>query len=111
MIKVIVLIKKRDDMTQEEFARYWEEQHGPLVRRVFPGVERYVQVHLTGPPRGDGPQFDGVAEVWYKDQQAWRAGVEFYMSDDGKVIRDDERKFIDVSKMIVLVGEEKVIKP
>ena len=111
MVKVIALLKKRDGMTQEEFSRYWEEQHGPLVRRVFPEVERYVQNHLVDPPRGEGPQIDGVAEVWYKDQQAWRAAVDFYTSEEGRVIRDDERKFIDVSRMIVLVSEEKVIKP
>lgn len=110
MLKVITLLKKKDNMTQEEFSRYWEEQHGPLVARVSPDVRRYVQNHLLRPPRDEEPQINGVAESWYDDLEAWRAAVDFYLSDDGKVIRDDQEKFIDDSEMVVLVCEEKVIK-
>ncbi len=97
-------------MTQAEFSRYWEEEHGPLIAGVFPGVKRYVQNHPVRLPRGDKLQINGVAEVWYDDLEAWQAAVDFYLSEDGKVVRDDEEKFIDKKRMVFLVVEEKAIK-
>jgi len=110
MVKAIALLKRKDGITQEEFSRYWEEKHGPLIEKWFPGVKRYVQNHAVRLPGGGEPQIDGVVEMWFDDLQSWRAATNFYQSDEGKVIRDDEEKFIVRSKMIFFVAEEKVIK-
>ena len=56
------------------------------------------------------PKIDGVAEIWYNDLDSWRVAADFYLSNEGKVIRNDEKKFIDTSKMITFVAEEKVIQ-
>ena len=45
MVKLVYCVRKRDDVSTEEFSRYWLDQHGPLVRSVrdrFP-MARYVQ--------------------------------------------------------------------
>ena len=110
MVKLIGLLKRKDGITQEEFSQYWEEKHAPLIVKLFPEMKRYVQNHAVKLPGGGEPPFDGVSEVWYDDLQSCQTAAKFWQSDEGKVIRDDEEKFIDRSKMVFLVAEEKVIK-
>ena len=110
MVKVIALLKRKQGMTREDFTRYWREKHGPLVARVFPGVRRYVQNHAARLPGRGEPQIDGVAELWFDSLESWRTAADFIQGDQGKVIREDEEKFLDRSRMVSFVAEEKVIK-
>ena len=110
MVKVIVMLKKKDGLTQEEFLRYWEQEHGPLVMKLLPGVKRYVQNHAVRPALGRELQIDGIVELWFEDTESSRAAADFIKSDEGKAIRDDEDKFLDRSKMVFFTAEEKVIK-
>lgn len=110
MVKLIALVKRKDGMTLEEFSRYWREHHGPLAISMLPGVKRYVQNHAVRLASGGDPQIDGVVELWFDDLEAQRRCAAFWASDEGKPIRDDEERFIDRSKMIFFVAEEKVIK-
>ncbi len=109
-MKVFELMKRKEGLTHEEFVRHWEEQHGPLVARVVPGIRRYLQNHLVRLDSDEEPPFDGVAEVWYEETMTWQKLMDFYFSDAGKVLRDDEERFMDHSKSIALVVQEKVIK-
>lgn len=106
MVKVMTLLKKKAGLTQEEFSQYWKETHGVLVAKTIPGVKRYVQNHVIKLPGGREPSFDGVAELWYENMESWQKSAEWYLSDKGKIIRDDEEKFIDKSKMAFIVVEE-----
>jgi uncharacterized protein (TIGR02118 family) len=109
LIKLIGLINRKKGLSQEEFTRYWEKEHGPLIARVFPGVRRYAQNHPVQLPGGGQPHVDGVVELWFDDLNTFLKSSEFYLGDPGKIIRDDEDKFIDRSKMLFFVSEEKVI--
>ena len=40
MVKVIALLKRKDNLTQEEFSRYWWQKHGVLVAKTVPGLKR-----------------------------------------------------------------------
>lgn len=68
MTKLIVFLTKRDDLTNDEFRRYWRDVHGPLGAKM-PGVRKYIQNHATA----DGAPFDGVAEMWFDDTAAMQA--------------------------------------
>jgi len=107
MVKLIVLIKKNPDLSQEEFSRYWEEVHGPLVMKCIPGMRRYVQNHVLKIP-GSESHFDGVLEIWYDDMESYKASTEFFSSEDGKVVSEDGAKFMDNSKSVFILVEEKV---
>jgi uncharacterized protein (TIGR02118 family) len=109
MVKIITLIKKKEGLSDQEFYSYWEKDHGPLIARIFPGVERYIQNHAVKLPGGGRAKYDGVVEIWYKDMESWRRASDFYQGDEGKVIIDDEAKFIDRDAMVFVVVEEKVI--
>jgi len=49
MIKLVLLFKKREDLTTEAFIRYWRDVHVPLVLRV-PDIKRYVVSSVIGAP-------------------------------------------------------------
>jgi len=110
LTKVIELLYRKPGMTLEEFSRYWHEQHGPLVAQVMPGMIRYVQNHPVRLGTSGEPRVDGVVEVWFENRDAWRAAAAFYASDRGRVLREDEEKFLDTSKTVAFIAEERVIR-
>ena len=109
MVKVFTLIKKKDGLTREEFSKYWEYEHGPLVAKMLPGVSRYIQNHAIQIGGGE-PQYDGVVEMWFDDIDTWKTARDFYTGEAGKSIREDEERFLDRSKMVFIIAEGIVIK-
>ena len=81
--KLVFCVRKRPELSDEEFQTYWHERHGPLVRSFFetgrfPGMLRYVQSHwvqsldgTTQLPDGGTPFYDGHAEHWFADREAY----------------------------------------
>lgn len=108
MLKFITLLNRKPGLTMEEFYQYWEERHGPLAARLMPGIKRYVQNHVVRFPGAEEPPFDGAAEVWYEG--TWDELSAWYSSAAGQELRDDELNFIDTSRWITLIVDEKVIK-
>jgi uncharacterized protein (TIGR02118 family) len=121
MIKLVFTLRRREDMTREEFQRYWREQHAPLVTRHADAlhIRRYVQVHacdtdldeaIAG-PRGSEPRFyDGVAELWWESLEELVAA---FSSDAGRAagqeLLEDEQRFIDLPQSPLWLGEENVV--
>ena len=117
MVMLIFCLRRRRDISEEEFHRYWRDEHGPLVARHASalGIRRYVQVHTVGSPvnaalaasRGTPEGYDGVAELWFDDTDtlARKAG-----SDEGRAaaaeLADDEKRFIDHERSPLFVAEE-----
>ena len=107
MVKLIYVITRKAGLSVEDFQRYWRETHGPIAARI-PGVRRYVQCHAlpelySGP---NAPAYDGAAEVWFDDYRSFTNAVG---SPEVKAAREDERNFIDHSKVFAIVTEEKVV--
>ncbi len=76
----------------------------------MPGVIRYVQNHPVRLGASGEPRVDGVVEVWFDNMDTWRAAVTFYDSDRGRVIREDEENFLDTTKTVAFIAEERVIR-
>ena len=121
MIKLVFSLRRREDMTREEFQRYWREQHAPLVKRHADAlnIRRYVQVHardtdldeaISG-PRGSSPRYyDGVAELWWDsldDLRAASTSAEGLAA--GQALLEDERLFIELASSPIWLGEENVV--
>ena len=108
MIKTIALIKRKPGISREEFARHYEEVHAPLALKYLPTIKRYIRNHVVDMPGIAGPDFDCLSEFWFDSLEDAVKVVEFVQSDAGKVLRDDEQKFMDTSKTISFLVDEKV---
>ena len=107
MIKIIYGITRKQGMSVEEFQRYWRETHGSIAGQL-PGLRRYVQCH-TLPELYAGerpPTYDGAAELWFDDMDAWEMAM---ASPELAAAREDERNFIDHSKVFLIITEEKPV--
>jgi uncharacterized protein (TIGR02118 family) len=107
MVKLIYGITRKPGLSIAEFQRYWRETHAPIAARI-PGVRRYVQCHVL-PELYDGdnaPAYDGGAELWFDDLESMRQAMR---SPEMQAAREDERNFIDHSKVFAIVTEENVV--
>jgi uncharacterized protein (TIGR02118 family) len=107
VVKLIYCITRLPGMSVEDFQRYWRETHAPIAAAI-PGVRRYVQCHtlpeLYG--RESLPSYDGAAELWFDDLDALRAAMR---SPEVEAARADERNFIDHSRVVAFITEEKPV--
>jgi uncharacterized protein (TIGR02118 family) len=117
MIKLVFCLRRQPHLSREEFQRYWREHHAPLVREAAAalGARRYVQVHtLTSPVneglrrgRGGPEEYDGVAELWFDSLDTLAAsGATPEGRAAGRRLLEDERRFIDLERSPLFVGEE-----
>ena len=120
MIKLTFCLRRRPDLSVEEFQRYWRETHAPLVaeRAGVLGIRRYVQVHTADAPglhealrarNGGSPEpFDGVAELWFDSIDAM-AGADEAAQKAAADLLADERNFIDLPNSPMWIAEEHVV--
>ena len=109
MIKVITLLKRKPGLSLDEFYKYWREKHAPVALRDNPQMVKYVQNH--GVILSSGEQaYDGVAETWWPDMDTFRAAAAILQSEAGRAHLEDLERFVDLSQMVSIVTEEKVIK-
>jgi uncharacterized protein (TIGR02118 family) len=62
------------EKSAQEAGDYWTNEHGPLTLEAG-GFTRYVQNHTLEfftPVSAEKPGFDGLAEHWFTDPQAYR---------------------------------------
>jgi uncharacterized protein (TIGR02118 family) len=120
MVKLVYCIRRREDVSPEEFRRYWLEEHGPLMRSVAGaiGAARYVQSHTVAPElnailresRGSAEPYDGITEVWWESLVALQASMQTPESQDAQWrLLEDESAFIDVARSAVFMTEEHAI--
>jgi len=108
MIKVISLIFKKPDLTDEDFSGYWKEKHGPLAGKVIPGLRKYTQNHFLKLP-GLKYQGNGLVELWFDDLEGVKKYLAWRQSEAARPLLDDEEKFIDRSKTVRYVVEEHIV--
>lgn len=82
MLKVISLLKRRDDMSRQEFYD-WAKEHAERGAKI-PTLKQYrMNVARLDEPE---PAFDAVSEMWFDDVAAFEAG---FATDVGKAARQD----------------------
>ncbi len=69
MIKLVYCVRKRADLSQAEFHRYWLEEHGPRARRHADAIyaARYVQSHTLDTELNAGLRASRVVSLLPKD--------------------------------------------
>ncbi len=117
MIKLIMCLKRRSDISREEFQTYWRDKHGPffMENADVMGTRKYVQSHTLTSPLNDGmresrgmqEEYDGVAEVWFESEEALMTAMgSDAMAELGPKLVADENNFIDHSKSSAFIVEE-----
>jgi uncharacterized protein (TIGR02118 family) len=88
MIKIIALLRRRQDLTREAFDQHWREAH-PRYVRALPGLIRYMQSPAME-HRREWP-YDGLSELWFESVRDIAVAFSTPAADE---MRDDERRFI-----------------
>jgi uncharacterized protein (TIGR02118 family) len=118
MIRLNFALHRLASLSGPEFQRYWREQHGPLVASVARTlrIRRYLQSHTVEDPLYDGLRaartgmhepFDGIASLWFDSREDLVAAMTSKEGREaGALLLEDERRFIDLVRSPLWVGQE-----
>jgi uncharacterized protein (TIGR02118 family) len=121
VIKLVFSMRRRPELTREEFQSYWRDRHAPLVSRHAEAlrIRRYVQTHARvsefaaaqSAARGSEPDvYDGQAELWWDSLDDVLAAVSTPAGQQAAMeLLEDERRFIDLDSSPMWIGEEHAI--
>ena len=99
MYKIFGILKRPENMPFDDFKSWWLNEHAPKVRK-WKGLFKYRINFCTSPDQ----DFDGVAEVWFKDKHSMDA---IFTSENGQVARQSATS--GSSQIVVLLTEEQVV--
>ncbi|OAL54651.1 hypothetical protein IQ07DRAFT_596144 [Pyrenochaeta sp. DS3sAY3a] len=111
IVRITFLLRKRDDITYEEFHKYWSETHPEIwlsVPIVKEKLVKYSQFHAdekldlsaTGlPPTAS---FDGAATMWARSLEDIHAI--FTDPQYNAIVVSDEEKFIKRNDSVPIIG-------
>ncbi len=102
MIKVVLLLARRGDLSSEEFRSYWREKHAPLLMQL-PGLQRLVFNYAQPGMDGTAPEYDGISEDWFESAEAMQAA---FGSSAGQAVFADAPNFLDMGRLRMFVVEE-----
>jgi uncharacterized protein (TIGR02118 family) len=101
MLKVISLLKRKEELTLEDFRKWAQDEHPPLGKQL-PGLRHYrMSVVLDDDPN---LPYDAVSEFWFDDNEARLAA---FATEAGKAAAGDAAAHC--SARVHLLTEEKVI--
>src|SRR4029077_15483874 len=120
MVKLVYCLRRRADVSPEEFYRYWLDTHGPKVKNAAEALRalRYIQSHPSESEvnqafvasRGLAPAYDGITEVWWNSIEDVKAAMASPSGAEAMaMLREDESRFIEFSQSCVFMTTEHVI--
>lgn len=99
-LKRMSILRKRPDVSSEEFQEQWFNWHSVLTKRL-PKIAGYRQnLVLDGPRDADGHMMvDGMVELWFPDSESIDAA---FKSDAGNTLMMHAKEFIaEISTFMV----------
>lgn len=66
-VKVMIGLRRWDDVPQAEMHKAWEEVHGPAIAAAFKPL-RYAITTFVGREGRTPPAYDGIEELWFRDR-------------------------------------------
>ena len=119
VIKLTFCLHRLPTLSREQFQKYWFDNHAPLVRKNSGvlRIRRYVQMHSLTDAFNDAirasreapEMYDGVAELWWDSLDDLGGPQTPERLAAGQELLEDERKFIDLGRSPLFLGEEKTI--
>jgi uncharacterized protein (TIGR02118 family) len=105
MVKIVLLLNRRPDLSIDDFRRYWHETHRPLLERL-PGLRRLVLNDVLPAPDGAPAACDGIAEDWFDSVEAMQAA---FASPEAQAVTADVVNFLDLSRFQLLMVDEQEV--
>ena len=100
MFKAMILLTRRSDMSSEDFANWWLNEHAPRAREL-PGVSEIRFNRVV-----DAEGIDGVAELWFDTREDFEAA---YATDIGKAVAQDSMDHVE-ARVRLLVEENQILE-
>jgi hypothetical protein len=111
MIKLIFLLRRRQDLSMDAFVERYENGHKLLGERHVPSAIRYTRRFLQ-PVQGiftdADSAFDVITELWFADQAAMDAAMLYLRRPDvaAEIAADEELQFDRAATRVYVVREE-----
>ena len=110
MIKQVVLLKKRDDLTVSAFREYYENHHRLIGEKYLnPYVTRYVRRYLETPPgmAEAAMPYHVVTEMWFANTEDRDACYKGLSAPDAQreILADEAKMFAPGGKFSTLLLE------
>lgn len=102
MLKFMVVLYRRHDLSREEFLRHLQNIHGPLAEKL-PGLQKYRQNLVVADPRRKLPGWDAIIELYFENWEAMEAA---WASAEGAASDEDLPAFADLERTTWSVVEE-----
>jgi uncharacterized protein (TIGR02118 family) len=102
MLKFMVVLYRRPELTHDQFRRYLQETHGPLAKNL-PGLRKYVQNSVRNDPKRQPPGWDAVIELYFDD---WSSMEAAWASPQGAASDADLPLFTDMTRTTWSVVDE-----
>ena len=79
MFTITVVVRKRPEVTTEEFRRVWKDIYGPMYRQM-PQVKSYIQYHLNDRRKDNAEDpIDGIVVMSFDSEadmkEAWATDI------------------------------------
>ena len=103
-MKMIGLLPRRPDMSPDEFRKYWTTTHAEITAKV-PGLRSYIQ-NICLPDENGEPAYDGVALLAFDSPEGMQKAVG---TEEWAAVLDDVPKFVDGSRIVIMIAEENVV--
>jgi uncharacterized protein (TIGR02118 family) len=103
LFKLIILLNKKETLSNVDFANHLLDVHAPLAKRM-PGLRKYV-VNLVQKPPNKEPEFHGVVELWFDDRESMKKA---FSSPEGEVTQKDTENF--AGRTVTLFADEKQVQ-
>lgn len=102
MLKFMVVLYRRPDLSEKEFRRHLSDVHGPLAKNL-PGLRKYVQNYVSGDLKREHPGWDAIVELYFDDRDSMERAWE---SPEGKASDADLPLFADLTRTTWSVVDE-----
>jgi len=105
MLKFMVVLYRRPDLTRQQFRHHLREIHGPLAMNL-PGLRKYVQNYVFNDQNRPSPGWDAVIELYFTDWQSMEAA---WASPQGAASDADLPVFADMTRSTWSAVEEVIV--
>lgn len=111
MIKMVLLLKRREGMSFDEFVDYYENHHAVLGRKVLAEAKRYQRRFLRPvgvvPETGPTVAYDCITEAWFENQADFDAAMaRAAQPANAALLMEDEAKLFDRSMIAAYLVEQ-----